>query len=49
MVYLKVIHLKDHLWTVIARLLSVLLLAGPFYSPDFKIHLIPLQDFIEIK
>jgi len=33
MVYLKIIHLKDQLWTVIARLLSVLLLADTFYSP----------------
>jgi len=37
MVYLKIIHLKDQLWTVIAGLLSVLLLADPFYSLDFKI------------
>jgi len=36
MVYLKIIHLKDQLWTVIAELLSVLLLADPFYSPDFN-------------
>jgi len=36
MVYLKIIHLKDQLWTVIARLLFVLLLADPFYSPDFN-------------
>jgi len=35
MAYLKIIHLKDQLWTVIAGLLSVLLLADPFYSPDF--------------
>jgi len=35
MVYLQIIHLKDQLWTVIAGLLSVLILADPFYSPDF--------------
>jgi len=36
MVYLKIIHRKDQLWTVIAGLLSVLLIADPFYSPDFN-------------
>jgi len=35
MVYLKIIHLKDQLWTVIARLLSVLILVDPIYSPNF--------------
>jgi len=29
MVYLKIIHLKDQLWTAIVGLLSVLLLADP--------------------
>jgi len=37
MIYLKIIHLKDQLWTVITRLLSVLILADPFYSSDFNL------------
>jgi len=44
MVYLKIIHLKDQLWTVIARLLSVLLLADPFYSPDFNIKNVECEN-----
>jgi len=36
MVYLKIFHLKDQLWTAIAELLFVLLLANSFYSPDFN-------------
>jgi len=38
MVHLKITHLKEQLWTVIAGLLSVLNLADPFYSPDFNIQ-----------
>jgi len=38
MVYLKIIHLKDQLWIVIAGLLSVLFFADPFYSPDFNFY-----------
>jgi len=34
MVYLKLIHLKDQLWTIIAGLLYVFILADPFYFPD---------------
>jgi len=45
MVHLKIIHLKVQLWTVIARLLSVLLLADPFYSPDFNFGYI-LQNYL---
>jgi len=39
MVYLKIYHLKHQLWTVITWLLSVLLLADPFYSIDFNTFL----------
>jgi len=38
MVCLKIIHLNDQLWTVIAELLSVLILADLFYSPDFILY-----------
>jgi len=34
MIYLKVIHLKDQLRTIIAGLLSVLILADPFCFLD---------------
>jgi len=47
MVYLKIIHLKDKLWTVIAGLLSVLILADPIYSPDFNFYENPF-GFLEI-
>jgi len=39
MVNLKIIHLKDQLWTVIAGLLSVLLLANPFIHPILIFYL----------
>jgi len=38
MVYLKISHLKDQLWTAIAGLLYVLILAAPIYSPDFNLQ-----------
>jgi len=38
MVYLKIIHLKDQLWTYIAGLLSVLILADPSCSLDFNLQ-----------
>jgi len=39
MVYLKIFHLKDQLWTVIAGFLSVAVLADLFYSPNFNLQL----------
>jgi len=37
MVYLKIIHLKDQLWTVIVGLLSIMILADHIYSSDFNL------------